>query len=249
MKKHFFIAAGILAASSSAHVKGEAPSTAQIIISPYVWIPTIKGNTALGPLSVPLRVTPRDFAEGIKIGSMGNVRLERASDFVFAEAIVANYGNKSFRPFFDQALTSKIRYFEVGAGLHRTLRIGPKTRIKLLPYVGIQHVHITSFVTGDLLNTTANGDWTNPVAGVIAEVPVTGKFSLTGKLDGAGFGITDTDYRSLALLADLRITKRLTLNAGYRWGKGQFKSDTGLALDLKAGGPQIGLRYAVPLGN
>jgi hypothetical protein len=49
------------------------------------------------------------------------------------------------------------------------------------------------------------------------------------------------------VLTDLRITRGLSVNAGYRWGKGHYKSDTGLALDLNGEGPQIGLRYTIPL--
>jgi hypothetical protein len=253
MRPHLILAVALLAASSAATASEDASKHAtprvQLVIAPYVWIPTITGNTALGALSVPVRVTPRDFAAGIKIGGMGNVRIERKRDFIFAEAIVADYDNKNFRPFFGQALASKIRYFELGAGLHRTWRIGPNTTVRLSPYAGVQFVHITSFVTGNLLTATANGSWTSPVIGVIAEVPVSRRLSLVGKLDGAGFGIGDTDYRSLAVLADLRVSKRLSFNAGYRWGKGRYASDTGLALDLKAQGPQIGLRYTVALAR
>ncbi|MEY4502158.1 MAG: hypothetical protein RIS52_2048 [Pseudomonadota bacterium] len=249
MKPQFTITAMLLAAGSAAHAQEDAPPKVQLVLSPYAWVPTVTGNTALGSLSVPVRVTPRDFAQGIKIGGMGNIRIERPRDFIFAEAIIADYDNKNFRPFFGQALTSKVRYYEFGAGLHRTVQVGSNTRIRFSPYVGIQRVHLTNFVTGNVLTTTANGSWTNPVAGVVVEVPVSAKFSLTGKLDGAGFGITDTDYRSLALLANIRISKRVSLNAGYRWAKGRFDSDTGLALDLTAAGPQIGLRYVVPLGK
>jgi hypothetical protein len=244
--RHFaFIA--MLAAGSVARAEEPKAPQLQLVLSPYAWAPTIEGNTALGALSVPVRATPGYLVDGIKIGGMGNIRIERPRDFIFAEAIIADYDNKNFLPFFGQALTSKIRYFEFGAGLHRTVRVGPHTNIRLSPYAGLQYVKLDNFVTGNVLTATANGRWTNPVAGVIVEVPVTAKFSLTGKLDGAGFGITDTDYRSLALLANIRISKRVSFNAGYRWAKGRFDSDTGLALDLMAAGPQIGLSYVVPL--
>ena len=247
MKRHAIFAFAILAVSAAVHAAEETPPKVQLVVSPYVWIPTIKGTTALGPLTVPVKVTPQDFAEGIRIGGMGNVRIERKRDFIFADAIVADYDNENFRPFFGQALISKIRYFEIGAGLHRTLKIGPHAAIRLSPYVGVQHLDIESFVTGNLLTATANGSWTNPVAGVIGEAPVSGRISIVGKLDVAGFGITDTDYRSAALLAELHTNKRLSVNAGYRWGKGRFASESGLALDLKAAAPQLPLRFALPL--
>jgi hypothetical protein len=247
MKPRLALATILLATGLPAHAQQEAPPKLQLVLSPYAWAPTIEGNTALGQLKVPVRATPGYLAGGIKAGGMGNIRIERPRDFIFAEAIIADYDNKNFRPFFDQSLTSKIRYVELGAGLHRTMRVGQNTSIRVSPYAGIQYVKLDNFVSGNLLTATANGSWTNPVAGVIVEVPVSTRFSLTGKLDGAGFGITNTDYRSLALLANVRVSKRVSLNAGYRWAKGRFDSDTGLALDLKAAGPVIGLRYVVPL--
>jgi hypothetical protein len=247
MRLKLTIAAMLLAAGSPGSAEEEAPPKVQLVLSPYAWAPTIQGNTALGQLKVPVRATPGYLAGGIKAGGMGNIRIERPRDFIFAEAIIADYDNKNFRPFFGQSLTSKIRYVELGAGLHRTVRVGQHTSIRVSPYAGIQYLKLDNFVAGNLLTATANGSWTNPVAGVIVEVPVNKRFSLTGKLDGAGFGITDTDYRSLALLTNVRISRRLSFDAGYRWAKGRFDSDAGLALDLKAAGPQIGLRYSIPL--
>jgi hypothetical protein len=249
MKHLHFLAAALVATSSPVQANENAPPKVQIVLSPYVWIPTIKGNTALGALSVPVKVTPRDFAEGIKIGGMGNVRIERKRDFVFVEAIIADYDNQRFRPFFGQALTSKIRYFELGGGLHRTIKVGNHSTVKFSPYAGIQYLHIDSFVTGNLLTATASGKWTNPVAGAVVTLPIDRRISLTGKIDGAGFGISDTDYQNLAVLAELRISKRLNLNLGYRWGKGHYASDTGLALDLTASGPVVGLSYTAPLAR
>lgn len=249
MTRLLILAAASLAAGPPALADEEVTSKVQLIVAPYAWVPTIKGNTALGPLSIPVTVTPGDLAEGIKIGGMGNFRIETKREFLFAEAIIADYDNKRFRPFFGQSLTSKIRFVELGGGLHRTVRIGPDATLRISPYAGIQYLHIDSLVTGSLLTATANGGWTNPVAGVIVEVPVSGRLALVGKLDGAGFGITDTDYRSLAVLTDVHITKRLSLNAGYRWAKGHYGNDTGLALDLTGAGPEIGLRFVVPLAR
>lgn len=249
MTRLLILAAASLAAGPPALADEEVASKVQLVVAPYVWVPTINGNTALGPLSIPVTVTPRDLVEGIKIGGMGNLRIETKREFIFAEAIIANYDNKRFRPFFGQSLTSKIRFVELGGGLHRTVPIASDATLKISPHAGIQYLHIDSLVTGNLVTATANGSWINPVAGVIVEVPVSGRLGLVGKLDGAGFGITNTDYRSLAVLTDVRITKRLRLNAGYRWAKGRYGSDTGLALDLTGAGPEIGLQIVVPLAR
>lgn len=66
---------------------------------------------------------------------------------------------------------------------------------------------------------------------------------MTAKLNAAGFGLDDTDYRSAAMAVEYRMTKRLALIGGYRVAKGRFDNPSGLALDLKGDGPMIALSY------
>lgn len=237
----------LLLVSSPAIAQSESGDS--LTIAPYVWAPTISGTTALGPLSVPVRVTPGDFVDGLKVGGMGSVRYDRDDGFIMADAIIVDYDNKRFRPFFDQALTSKIRYVELSAGLHRRIAIAPNTLLTVSPHIGMQHLEIGSFVTGNLITTTADGRWTNPVAGVTAILPLSSNVGVTAQAKAAGFGLTDTNYQTASLMVDYQIARRVSLGVGYRWAKGEFNSAQGLALDLHGKGPVIGLSYRLPVGR
>ena len=230
------------------HIPAEA-ETMQLTTTPYIWAPTLNGTTSLGPVEVPVHITPKDFAQGIEVGGMGYIRLDGRRRFVYIEGIVVNYDNVSFRPFFGQSLTSKVRFGEIGTGLNRTIRLNDNAAIKVSPYIGIHHFSNRSFTAGNILTAETKGRWTNPVAGVTFEIPINGRFSLAGKVDAAGFGLTRTHYISGAAMIDVRLNKSIRLDLGYRIAKGDFDSTTGLALDVHGGGPMLALRYAVPVGR
>lgn len=242
---------GALAFSAAAVANDARPAAGiekpaiRITVAPYGWLPTITGVSGLGPRQVATRVTPRDMIDGFKVGGMGYLRVDTPRAFAYSELIIADYDNPKFRPFFDQALKSKTRFVEVGIGLNRDILLADSDPIRVSPYIGVHYLRIRSFISGNLGSEEAFGTWTNPVAGITAELPVAKRLGLIVKADAAGFGLTDTDYRNVALLADYRFNGRLTLAAGYRWTAARFDNPTGLALDLKAKGPMVGLRYAI----
>jgi hypothetical protein len=220
-----------------------------LTVSTYAWVPTLSGTSSLGPLKVPVRVTPKDFAEGIQIGGMGSIRVDGLRRFAYVEGIVMNYDNDNFSPFFGQAVKSKLRYVDAGLGIHRQVRLDGDSVLQISPYVGVHHLSIKSQVKGSLINTSAEGTWTNPVAGITFALPINRRLAVTSKIDGAGFGLGRTDYVSGAVSLDWRVAKRLKLNLGYRYAHGRFDNATGLGLDLHGGGPVIGLQYVVPIGR
>jgi hypothetical protein len=214
----------------------------EVTLNPYLWAPVVTGTTALGPLTVPVRVTPADFAAGFRVGGMGRLAIGDGRHFAFADAVVVDYRNGNFHPFFGQALTSKVRFGQFGIGLHRTVRLAGRP-VEISPYVGVQHLRIGSLVTGNLITATGDGDWTSPLAGISAAVPLRRNLRLDAEASAAGFGAFDTDYRNAQVALEWDVARRVSLDAGYRWAKGRFASTTGLALDLHAGGPTVGLRY------
>lgn len=131
----------------------EKGSDIVVKVMPYIWLPTVAGDVALGPLSVPVRVDPSDFAAGIKIGGMGQVRADVDHKFIYVDGIFADYQNANFKPFFGQGVISKIRFGEAGFGITREVRLGGERTMRLSPHLGFQHLHMNALVVGDFLNT------------------------------------------------------------------------------------------------
>ncbi|WP_068071734.1 hypothetical protein [Novosphingobium lentum] len=230
------------------HLAAREDHSVHITLNPYLWVPVVSGTTALGPLTVPVRVTPGDFAAGFRIGGMGCLAVDDGSRFAFADAVVVDYRNGNFRPFFGQALTSKVRFGQFGVGVHKSVSVGGRA-VEISPYVGVQHLRIGSLVTGNLITATGDGDWTSPLAGVSASVPLRHNLRLDTEASAAGFGAFDTDYRNAQIALEWDVARRVAIDAGYRWAKGRYASVTGLALDLHAGGPTVGLRYRFAVGG
>ena len=233
------------AMSLAAPLRAQAPPSGETILTvmPYAWAPTVRGTTSLGQLSVPVVVTPGDLIDGFKIGGMGALKIERGRAFAYIDGIVVNYDNKNFRPFFGQAVTSKIRFGETGVGTIRSVKLGPKTVVRVSPHIGIQYLKIDTAVVGNILTVSTDGEWINPAAGVMVDFPISERFTLNSQFGAAGFGLTDTNYLNASARVDYRLTRRLSLGVGYRWANARFENPQGLALDLHGGGPMLALHY------
>lgn len=211
-------------------------------VIPYLWAPTIAGDVGLGPIKVPVRVTPASVAGGVKAGFMGHARRDLDDRFAYAEVVAIDFGDPTFAPFFGQPVVANILFTEVGAGLNRKIRLGRTTVLKVSPYAGFQHLYVEAGVSGALA-TRAAGSWSSPVVGVTAQLPLSPRFSLDAKVDAAGFGVGNVDYRSLAGALEYRVSRRIGLAVGYRSARGDYAGGSGLSLDLKGNGPLIALRY------
>ena len=245
----------LFAANAPAHAQTEAttrPSTLESApptvpdegteVVPYLWAPTIAGNIGLGPISVPVRVTPSSVAGGVKAGFMGYARRDLDDRFAYGEVIAIDFGDPTFAPFFGQPVVASVLFTEVGAGLNRKIRLGRNTVLKVSPYAGFQHLYVEAQVSGALA-TRAAGSWSSPFVGVTAQLPLSPRFSLDAKIDAAGFGLGRIDYRNLAAALEYRLSRRVGLAVGFRSARGNYLGGPGLSLDLKGNGPLIALRY------
>jgi hypothetical protein len=232
------------------HQAQAAPSDGTIVtVMPYVWAPKVRGTTALGQLSVPVEVTPSDFVDGLKIGGMGALKIERGRVFAYIDAIVVDYDNRNFRPFFSQPVKAKIRFGEAGVGIIRTVKRGPKSVLRVSPHIGIQYLKIDTAVGGNILAVSTGGEWINPAAGVMVDFPISKRFTVNGQFNGAGFGLTDTNYLNASTRLDYRLSQRLSVGVGYRFARANFQNPQALALDLTGGGPMFALQYRFRIGS
>ena len=209
---------------------------------PYLWAPTIDGDVGLGPIKVPVHVTPASVAGGVKAGFMGYARHDLGDRFAYGEVIAIDFGDPTFTPFFGQPVVANVLFTEVGAGLNRKIRLGRATVLKVSPYAGLQHLYVEAGVSGALM-TRAAGSWSSPVVGITAQVAISPRFGFDAKLDAAGFGAGRVDYRSVAAAVEYRVSRRVGVVAGYRTSRGRYDGGSGLSLDLKGSGPLIALRY------
>jgi hypothetical protein len=238
-----FMLAAVLNAQPVIAKDMPAEEQVKITLEPYVWVPTITGTSALGQLEAQVTVKPKDFVEGFKLGGMGRVKIEQRDRFIYVDAIVVDYDNRSFQPFFGQPLRSKIRYFDFGIGVTKAVRINERTSLSLSPRVGIQHLYLTADVNGTLIVAKSDGKWWSPSAGLTVSLPVTDRLSVDLSADAAGFGLGDVDYQNAAFMLKYRLGRHWDATAGYRVAKGRFFSPGGLSIDVDGKGLMVAIAY------
>lgn len=243
-----FLAAGLIAPPVMAQ-DATAVDEVTVTLEPYVWVPTLSGSATLGAIDAPVRVKPKDFVEGFQIGGMGRVKIEQRDRFIYADAIVVDYDNRSFQPFFGQPLRAKIRYFDFGIGVTKSLRLGEGRALTLAPQIGAQRLYLMADVNGSLIVAKAEGRWWSPSAGLTASLPVTDRLLVVLSTNAAGFGLANTNYQNGSVSLNYRLGSHWNVTAGYRIAKGRYDSPGGLSIDLDGNGPMVAIAYRFSLSK
>jgi len=217
----------------------------ELTISPYLWAPEIGGTVALGPINAPVDLSLSDLASGIKIGGMGHLQYDAGSAFVYLEGVGAKFGDPEFASFGNQPVAASAIMIESGVGTSFALPVSSGRQLHVSPYAGMRFLRLKASVNGPLGSIAGENNWVDPVAGAIIELEISDRWSLIGKADLAGMSLTDNTYKSGALMVQYRASTDLALIAGYRTASGNFRADDGLAANLAADGPVLGLRYSL----
>jgi hypothetical protein len=242
------IASGFFVSSALAQGKSEKDAI-KVTIQPYVWVPTLNGSATLATIGAPVHVVPKDFVEGLQIGAMGGAKIEQHNRFIYLDAIVMDYDNHKFRPFFGQPLSAKIRYYDFGIGITKTLRLDKHRSLTLSPQIGVQYLYLLADVNGSLIVAKAEGKWWSPSAGLVASIPLNKRFSAVVSANAAGFGLGRTNYQNGSASLQYRLGRHWDVSAGYRIAKGRYDSPNGLSINLDGGGPIVAIAYKFELSK
>ena len=237
------------AEENSGAIPAHAAEPVKVTLQPYIWVPTLKGTASLGPVVAPVNVVPKDFADGFQIGGMGRLKVERGGAFVYLDTVIIDYDSRSFRPFFEQPLLSKTRYFDAGIGITRQVQLSKKRAATISPQVGVQHLYLLADVDGNLISARASGQWWSPAVGVAASIPASDDLSVELAANAAGFGLGRSNYQNAEAALKYRLGESWNVSAGYRITKGRFDSRDGLSIDLDGGGPMVAVAYDFALSH
>lgn len=229
-----------LATAAAAPAAAEKPQA--ITLAPYAWLPNLTGSVGIGGLNVPLQLRATQLFSDVQAGGMGYCRWQKGDRFIYLDGIFIDFSAKSFGPFFGQSVLAGLRFGELGVGMQRRVGVLGQESVLAL-YGGAHYTRIRASVTGEFLNAASVDRWIDPVIGMVWEMPLAGRLSLTAKVDGAGFGVTRNHYYSGLAVLEYRISRRAALAAGYRWSSAHYVSSDGLGFTLEGQGPMLGLRY------
>jgi hypothetical protein len=239
---NMLVCSGLIASPAMAQ-DASSEGEIKVTLQPYVWAPTLKGSATLGAIGAPVRVVPRDFIEGLQIGGMGGVKVEKQGKYLYAQTIIFDYDNKSFRPFFRQPLKAKVRYFDFGVGITKSIHIDDRRALALSSQVAVQYLYLMADVDGSVIVAKAKGSWWSPSAGLTVSMPVTKRLSVSVSGDAAGFGRGRSNYQNASANLSYQIGRHWTASAGYRIATGRYDEPGGLSIDIKGQGPMVALTH------
>jgi hypothetical protein len=114
----------------------------------------------------------------------------------------------------------------------------------LSPYAGARYSSMTGELRGPQGRTgSGKQPWWDPVVGAELRLPAASKIRLRVRGDAGGFGAGSSFTGQIEPMLDWRVSKRMSLQFGYRWLYADYQTGEGKSLfryDMMTQGPQFG---------
>lgn len=214
----------------------QAPSVA---VAPFLWAPSLKGQMSDGPVTIPLDASPGDLAGGIRSGGMLHAEISTRRLHASIQTIYADFHDRQFAPVLGADVRSNLFTVEALAG--PVVEAGP---VELSPMAGLRHTRIKGvFDAPGMGRLKAGHEWREMLVGLEAKAPVTDSLALRARATVAIDGPRGQDSSDLILAGSYRLSRTVSLAAGYRWASERVHSRRpgSFGMDLDAKGPLLGL--------
>lgn len=168
----------------------------RIVVSPYIWAASLKGDAALAGRSTSVDVPFSDVVEHVDFTFMGNIAVTNGSWGAFVDVQhVETSQEESVRR---QVLGLDIRTKSLAAGayfrayehdLGGLTLYGTPRRFAIEPVVGLRWTHLKARVSALGLSTRRRADWTDPFVGVRLLADLNERWNIAAEADVGGFGV------------------------------------------------------------
>ena len=214
--------------------------------TPYLWFPGIHGSTAINGHEASVHVSPSDVISYLNLGFMGTAefrynRILAPVDLMWVKltderAVTGDQGPTSAKAEYKQTIltpTAGYRFID-----NERLKVDGLFRIRYWHLNGSIVLQPSEYGS---YSTTAN--WVDALGGARIEAMLTPKLSI-GILGDAGGGMANSDYELIGLLG-LRISKKWTLQAGYRYMAVNYRPSPTFVFDTAMPGIGIAVNWNI----
>lgn len=266
--RHPIVIVVLLTVSVALPVYGQEPASPsddwEIRLMPYFWMPSLDADATVSGLSGGVELSFGDVIDYLDFAAMGRVEAWKGKWGLIFDGLFMNLSaDGSFqgsRGLVTFNLDADVRLGMADFGLAYRLienRFGKSNEQKLVfePYGGLRYGYLRQRIdlnvniagvgsAGRTLGTSE--DWVEPFVGGRVIWDLNDKWSLNARGDAGGFGIgsaSDLTWQ-IAFGVDCKLSKRTSLNAGYRIVDLDYSRGSGsneLGIDLRAKGPFVGL--------
>src|SRR5262249_9845399 len=233
--------------NASAKPESPAPSDQgwHIDVTPYLWFAGVHGTAGVQGHDASVHADASDVLSNFNIGFMGVIeprynRVLFPADFMWIKltdnrALPSDVGASSAKAEFKQTIfTPSIGY-----------RIVDTDKIKVDWKMGIRYWHLDSSIS--LQPPTPNqsfsgsADWVDGISGGKIETVISRKLTVTIGGD-AGGGTARSDYQVYGLLG-FRVSKKLVLDAAYRYMSVNYRPQNTFVYDMTLSGLILGATW------
>ncbi|NMN69151.1 MULTISPECIES: hypothetical protein [unclassified Rhizobium] len=226
-----------------------------VIVSPYVWAASLKGNASLAGFDTDVDVPFSEIFDHLDLALMGNVEVTNGKwgvyfdgqhvqtsqdERVFAHEIGIDIKTTTL------AAGAFFKAYEVELG-GQTVFGKPRT-ISFEPTVGVRWTELKADVSAFGVSSTKSSDWADPFIGLRMNADLTDRWNLFAEADVGGFDVGSKVSVNAQAYLGYRIEmfgKPTILRAGYRLLYQDYENDdfTGankFRWDVSQHGPVVG---------
>ena len=226
-----------------------------VIVSPYVWAASLKGNASLAGFDTDVDVPFSEIFDHLDLALMGNVEVTNGKwgvyfdgqhvqtsqdERVFAHEIGIDIKTTTL------AAGAFFKAYEVELG-GQTVFGKPRT-ISFEPTVGVRWTELKADVSAFGVSSTKNSDWADPFIGLRMNADLTDRWNLFAEADVGGFDVGSKVSVNAQAYLGYRMEmlgKPTILRAGYRLLYQDYENDdfTGankFRWDVSQHGPVVG---------
>jgi len=249
------IAIGVVSAPHSAKAAEslDLPARWHVIVSPYVWTASLKGDASLAGLNTEVDVPFSDIVNHLDLALMGNVELTNGVFGVYVDG--QHVSTSQDEQVLGQNVGLKVKTTSVSAGvflrlyeveLHGQTVSGAPRRFAIEPTAGVRWTKLQADVRALGQDVGKSADWSDPFIGVRLTSDLSARWNLAAEADLGGFDGANHSINAQAYLGyrTRMLGRPALLRAGYRYLSLDYETTdfTGgrFRWDVKQQGPALG---------
>ncbi|WP_244482280.1 hypothetical protein [Rhizobium sp. Root1204] len=198
----------------------------RVIVSPYVWAASLKGNASLAGFDTDVEVPFSDTFDHLDLAFMGNVEVTNGTwgAFIDLQHVKTSQGEELQSQQLDLGITMNtveggIYYRAYEAALGGETVFGQPRRLSVEPLIGVRWSQLKGTVEALGRKVEKQSDWWDPFVGLRVNIDLSDRWNLFTEADIGGFDVGSkftVNAQSYLGYRTMMLGQPTILRAGYR---------------------------------
>jgi hypothetical protein len=241
----------VLIAQTGATGTEATPSEWQFRLTLYGWVPRIKSNLAVGPVSRSTTIDIVDYIPQLHFAFEGHAEATWREWTGFLDLLYLSVGQSETRHGVSTSMGLQVGFFEFG-GMYRLgpVSLGQAGRLAFEPLAGGRVMWTHASISGPAQKVSGSADVIDPIVGGRITYLITDTIDLSFRGDVGGFGISDSQSNlTYNLIAGVswRFAEHWSAFAGWRYMNIDLEKGSGARtrkVDVELNGPVVAVTFA-----